>query len=225
MDLIRTWFILLLFFKTYSCSSCCSGDKLLELAALLDGLNLGEAFGGAVIKSLSTKWPSPSIEFKVSHTTVDSLRKPWSVTSKNNSWNQINENLNTIKQNVERVQEDLHSFHNLDFWINRKCRFLIADTFEEVMPILSTFHYFLNKAEKILQALKFQPSPFLPFYVLAQDTYNFSCLTLQITNLYIKRISIDVLVGVASLSQTFLSSFTNKLHRIWFFFFKTWGCK
>ena len=72
---------------TYSCSNCCSGDRLFGLDAVLEGLNFGEAFGGAVMKLLSTNWPSPSIEFNVSQTTVDSFRKPWSVTSKNSSWN------------------------------------------------------------------------------------------------------------------------------------------
>ncbi len=71
----------------YSCSNCWSGERLVGLDACLDGLlSLGDALGGAVINSLSTNWPSPSIEFKVSHTTEDSLRKPWSVTNKNSSW-------------------------------------------------------------------------------------------------------------------------------------------
>lgn len=43
-------------------------------------------FGGTFLKSLSTNMESPSILQNISHTTLYSWRKPWSVTRRNSSF-------------------------------------------------------------------------------------------------------------------------------------------
>ena len=98
--------------NTYSCSNCCSGDNNSVWLMGRPFGSFGETFGGAVLKSLSTKWQSPSIELRVSQTTDGSLRKPWSVTNKNISYrekdNSISPYKNTYFFNVNIHHKDLH---------------------------------------------------------------------------------------------------------------------